>query len=398
MDKTKKRRKKKLNKKILIPFIIVIIITIIPMYRYINNKKENVLSKEKTQVFIKLIDDLNIDVYEKVTNLSFIEMVENGTIVSKETSIDTSKVGKQEVKIAYKDNNNREAEYTFNINVVDNEAPKIDVKDTITTTEGQKIDFQANVKVTDNYDETVKIDVEGEYDFNKKGEYTIYFIAKDSSGNTTKKEAKLIVKERVSQPNQSEEPQDKDGEFTTSKGFKGVTKNGITYIDGVLIANKTYALPASFNPGGLTRETKEAFDKFVAAAKLDGINIWCQSGFRSFATQERLYNNYVARDGKEAADIYSARPGHSEHQTGLACDINDVINSSFNNSAEAKWATKNAYKYGLILRYPEGKSDETGYKYESWHFRYVGVDLATKLYNNGDWITLEDYFGITSKY
>ena len=135
-----------------------------------------------------------------------------------------------------------------------------------------------------------------------------------------------------------------------------------------------------------------------SAALLDGINIWCQSGFRSYDTQKKLYDNYVERDGKISADTYSARPGHSEHQSGLACDINDVINSSFNNSPEAKWAAKNAYKYGLILRYPKDKSDETGYKYESWHFRYVGVELATKLYNNGDWITLEDYFGITSEY
>ena len=81
--------------------------------------------------------------------------------------------------------------------------------------------------------------------------------------------------------------------------------------------------------------------------------------------------------------------------------INDTaffINSNFDNTAQAKWLSENAYKYGFILRFPKGKENETGYIYESWHFRYVGVELATKLYNNGNWITLEEYLGITSEY
>ena len=133
-----------------------------------------------------------------------------------------------------------------------------------------------------------------------------------------------------------------------------------------------------------------------------GFNIWIQSGFRSYGLQEWLYNRYVKRDGKEKADKYSARPGHSEHQSGLAFDIcaKDLpcISSGFNDTAPAKWLATNAYKYGYILRYPQNKTDETGYIYESWHFRYVGKELAAKLYNDGAWLTMEDYFGITSKY
>ena len=134
-----------------------------------------------------------------------------------------------------------------------------------------------------------------------------------------------------------------------------------------------------------------------ADMKALNLNIWLSSGYRSYYDQKYIYNNYVARDGQTAADTYSARPGHSEHQTGLAFDVNQ-INSSFDNTAEAKWMSDNAWKYGLILRYPKGKTNETGYMYESWHFRYVGKELAEKLYNNGDWITLETYFGITSQY
>ena len=134
-----------------------------------------------------------------------------------------------------------------------------------------------------------------------------------------------------------------------------------------------------------------------ADAKAIGLNIYLSSGFRSYSTQKNLYNNYVATDSKTNADTYSARPGHSEHQTGLAFDVNQIDNS-FDNTNEAVWLSNNCYKYGFILRYPKGKSNETGYMYESWHFRYVGKDLAEKLYNNGDWITIESYFGIESKY
>ncbi|MDE5539334.1 MAG: M15 family metallopeptidase [Bacilli bacterium] len=187
-----------------------------------------------------------------------------------------------------------------------------------------------------------------------------------------------------------------DRTFTTSKGYQAVIKNGILYIDGYMISNKSYYLPSNYG-SGLTSDTIKAFNIMKEAAKEEGLNIYISSGFRSYSTQKKLYNNYVARDGVAEADTYSARPGHSEHQSGLAFDVN-TINNSFANTPEGKWLTKNAYKYGFILRYPKGKTNETGYIYEPWHFRYVGKELATKLYNNGDWITLEDYFGITSSY
>ena len=189
----------------------------------------------------------------------------------------------------------------------------------------------------------------------------------------------------------------------TSKGYSIQVKNGITYIDGYMVANKTYSLPSSFNPGKLDSVVSSAADKMFAAAKSEkGYKMWAQSGFRSYSTQESIYNRYVSNDGKANADTYSARPGHSEHQTGLAFDVcsddKPCITSGFNSTPQAKWLSENAWKYGFILRYVEGKTDETGYKYESWHFRYVGSELAEKLYNNGNWITMESYFGFDSKY
>ena len=134
-----------------------------------------------------------------------------------------------------------------------------------------------------------------------------------------------------------------------------------------------------------------------AEATALGLNLYLSSGYRSYTLQEKIYNNYVARDGKTTADTYSARAGHSEHQTGLAFDLN-TIDDSFSYTDEGKWVNDNCYRFGLILRYPKGKENITGYMYESWHLRYVGTELATKLYNNGNWITLEEYFGIDSKY
>ena len=190
---------------------------------------------------------------------------------------------------------------------------------------------------------------------------------------------------------------------TTSKGYSIQEKDGITYIDGYMIANKTYSLPSNFNPGKLDSTVEKAASKMYEAAKSEkGYNMWGQSQFRSYETQKKLYNNYVARDGKAAADTYSARPGYSEHQTGLAFDVcakgKPCITSDFNNTPEAKWLSENAWRFGFILRYVNGKTNETGYKYESWHFRYVGSELAEKLYNNGDWITMESYFGFDSEY
>ena len=183
--------------------------------------------------------------------------------------------------------------------------------------------------------------------------------------------------------------------------------DGITYVDGIMIVNKTYSIPASYiapNSEGyeycascLTSETMTAFNNMQADAQALGLNLYISSGYRSYSYQENLYNNYVYQDGKEAADTYSARPGHSEHQTGLAFDLN-TIDDSFAYTDEGKWVAQNCYKYGLILRYPEGKEKQTGYKYESWHLRYVGTELAEKLYNNGNWITLEENFELTSVY
>ena len=177
--------------------------------------------------------------------------------------------------------------------------------------------------------------------------------------------------------------------------FDITVKDGITYVDGIMIVNKTYSLPKDYNPG-LQKVYKDAFTQMQSAAKLDNINLFIASGFRSYDDQVKLYNAYIKEDGKEKADTYSARPGYSEHQSGLAADINTAA-SWFDDTQEAKWLKQNCYKYGFIIRYPKGEEKYTGYKYESWHLRYVGKELAKKIHDNND-ISLEHYFNITSVY
>jgi D-alanyl-D-alanine carboxypeptidase len=197
---------------------------------------------------------------------------------------------------------------------------------------------------------------------------------------------------------------------TTSKGFQIQEINGATYIDGVLIANKTYALPQDFIPTNpdqpvnadrsstcLDKTLMSAWNTMLKDATAKGLNIYIASGYRSYNYQVNVYNRYVKSDGAAVADTYSSRPGNSEHQTGLCFDLN-TIEDSFQYTNEGKWVNDNCYKYGFCIRFPKGKDSATGYQYESWHLRYVGVDLATKLYNNGDWLSLEEYFGITSQY
>lgn len=179
---------------------------------------------------------------------------------------------------------------------------------------------------------------------------------------------------------------------TAAPAAQSVT--GLTYIDGILVVNKTYALPSDYNPG-VDPDAQAAFDKMQAAAAKEGLNIYISSGFRSYDYQSGLYDRYVKRSGKAEADRYSARPGHSEHQTGLAFDLNS-IDMTFADTDECAWVNEHCAEYGFIIRYPQGSESITGYMYEPWHLRYLGTENAKKVYDSG--LTLEEYLGIDSKY
>ena len=185
-----------------------------------------------------------------------------------------------------------------------------------------------------------------------------------------------------------------DAEVTTAGRTIRIV-DGVAYVDGILIANKKYPLPRDYAPGRLTDEVQAALAELQQAAAGDGLNLYVVSGYRSYDYQGQLYQNYVNRDGKAAADRYSARPGYSEHQTGLAFDLNSTSNS-FAGTPEAQWIAAHAHEYGFIVRYPQGKEAVTGYQYEPWHLRYLGKEIAQAVYDSG--LCLEEYLGIASYY
>ena len=137
----------------------------------------------------------------------------------------------------------------------------------------------------------------------------------------------------------------------------------------------------------------DAYQDFVEGAKKDGFSFIGTTAYRSAAWQKSLYDSYVNKDGVEKADTYSARPGYSEHQLGYSVDLNEPSYKERRISPEGyEWIKNNAYKFGFILRYPEGKDNITGYQEENWHIRYVGKEVAKKIYDLD--ITFDEYYDL----
>ncbi len=210
------------------------------------------------------------------------------------------------------------------------------------------------------------------------------------SSSAVSAEAKSKTKKTDSKAESSSQAEQKEQEST----HKIEQNNGMTFVDDILIVNKTYSLPADYDPG-VSQVALNAFNEMAEAAAADGISLWINSGYRSYQEQEELYNGYASERGTEAADEVSSRPGHSEHQTGLAFDVNDT-SFSFENSPEADWLNAHCAEYGFIIRFPEGKDKYTGYTYEPWHIRYLGTKLAKEVTESG--LCLEEYLDITSEY
>ena len=160
--------------------------------------------------------------------------------------------------------------------------------------------------------------------------------------------------------------------------------------DEIVIANKHYPLSKDYNPGENPTAKAELL-KLIAAMQEAGFPISDHySGFRSYETQTQLYQDYVNQDGKAEADRYSARPGYSEHQTGLAFDLIGTDGDLVTEEKAAQWLLDHAADYGFVVRYLKGKEKETGYMAEEWHLRYVGKE-AKEIVASG--LSLEEYYG-----
>ena len=225
---------------------------------------------------------------------------------------------------------------------------------------------------------------------------------------------KLLEEERLAEEKRQEERlAQQQAKLDLESSFY---ENVITVSNGdskLVLVNKNYALDSSYAPSDLVlpnvlalgheqnktiylrEEASQHLEQLFSAAEQEaGLIFLARSGYRSYETQVSLYQRYVDQNGQEAADRFSARAGHSEHQTGLAIDVTaDSVGGDlsilFGETPEGIWLKENAHRFGYIIRYLEGRESETGYQYEPWHIRYVGIEAATEIYQN-NWI-LEQY-------
>lgn len=324
-----------------------------------------ILYENKISIKLNGKDSIKVEVNEKYKELG---VTIKGTKKGYTTTgkVNTKKLGNY--KLTYTVNTLLKKNVTRTIIVVDTKPPIITLTGgdvTLYTNEEYK---EPGFTAVDNYDKdlTNKVTIENNVNISQPGEYEITYYVEDTSKNKVTVKRKVIVKERT-----------------------GLTGK-LTYINGILLVNKKYSLPSTYNPG-INPTAGAALKELQRAASTAGYNIPLVSGFRSYSRQKTIYNNYVKMDGQAKADTYSARPGNSEHQSGLAFDVGE-INDNYGSTPAGIWLTKNAHNYGFIIRYPQGKTHITGYKYEPWHIRYVGKNHATNIYNRN--ITLEEYLGV----
>ena len=225
-------------------------------------------------------------------------------------------------------------------------------------------------------------------DFFKMENLDRYIKYKEKSKNLTDEEIVVYVNIGL------------DNDFYTNQ------KDSPNKYQNTVLANKYYYLGEDYVPKDLTlinekyssdkkymtKDAANAFEKMAEEASKKGYTIRAVSTYRSYNYQTQLYNQYMKKDGKENADTYSARAGYSEHQTGLAVDVdnNKLSYTSFGKSKEFEWMQENAYKYGFILRYTKEYEPITGYINEPWHYRYVGTEIAKYIQNNP--MTYEEYY------
>ena len=340
MSKRKKINKKKLF--IIIGSILLLIVIGVSIFLFTSKKNVKDIFKYKDKITIEVGSTLPVvnDYLYKNTD-SDIEIEWTGI------ESDDNKIYKPGIYYGSFMYDNEKKNIT--LVVEDTKAPVIEgVKDYEMLAYEKVPNFLENVTVSDNSMEEITPKIEGEYDSEKTGTYNLKCTASDSSGNTSSKEFKLVVKE--------------NSNVKISKTKNGNTiKNyyGITYIDDVIIANKSYSLPSNFVPNNLVTingyirvvdYVRDAFNELKSDSSVLGLNIYASSGYRSYSDQKYIYDNYVRMDGKEKADTYSSRAGYSDHQTGLTIDLN-TVNISFAGTNESNWLKDNSWKNGFIITY-----------------------------------------------
>lgn len=286
-------------------------------------------------------------------------------------------VGKYDLEITYK-NGFINQKSTIHVLVEDKEKPvfiKADKKIYISLGE-KNYAYDKHFEVKDASECKLEFQTD-KIDPSKTGTYPLIVTAIDASGNKATLTSTVIVQETKKEPAQTTQ--------------KEPTQIEPTYVNGILIVNKKYPLPADYAPME-NAEAKQRLQNMILAMQKAGLNVSNNySGYRSYAYQNTLYNSYVNTYGKKEADTFSARAGYSEHQSGLAFDLISTDGNLIETQPEAKWIEENAHRYGFIVRYPKGKEEITGYMAEPWHVRYIG-EKATEIWKLN--ITLEEYLGV----
>ena len=359
-----------------------------------NQKKEQDYAKME----ITFHKDRQILEYgEKIDSSSFVK--HSVGEVKSYPSVHTKKTGIQTITyVLTYERQTKNIPYT--VDVQDTKKPEIKLKENHVTLEyGQTYDVADNIKsVRDPIDgplKKAKKTAAGSYWIDSRlntleaGSYTITIHAQDRNGNRADQKFTVTAKEKVEQkPKKVNTPSDDELSSASQSGGSTAASVEPYYVNGVLLVNKKHALPQNY--GGMDSNAYAALQQLQAGAEAAGYSMPLISGYRSYAYQASLYNSYVAQDGQALADTYSARPGHSEHQSGLAFDIG-ALDNGYGNTPDGRWLHAHCADYGFIIRYPAGKESITSYQYEPWHVRYVGKEIASQIMAQG--ITLEEYLG-----
>lgn len=358
------KRKRKLRKNRLLVLIVLIFVILLIINTLTSNK--NQYSKETNEIIKKNnINNIDNKSYSKTLDealksnnyiIDFIKEYEKINYIEKDNFIDN--INKY-LKIGY---NGDEVNNIFKLSELN----------------------QQKILNYDKLDFSKYIDIKN-FDIDKLDRYNIYL----EKNNYNIKDVVTYVNVSIDKPFYTDtvETNDPDSLFVLVNKYNHLPNNykpsDITYVDG-----------AYGNQVPFRNVLKDSFIKLQQAAKDEiNINLMPTTAFRNQSFQTTLYNNYVKSDGIEKADTYSARPGYSEHQTGLAIDLkNTALSNTRLTDDNYEWLHNNAYKYGFIIRFPKDKEFITGYQFENWHIRYVGEEAAKIIYDNN--LTLEEYIDL----
>ncbi len=367
-------KNKKINKNILILVVTIIILILVVVAFFILNKHEK--TETKNEIYSKnAITTMNkLNIYDKINKLEYSKTIE---VLLEENNFKTEYINEYS-KINYQNINN----FSNTINELLTKNYKHEEINYILDNFSNNLDIILNME---------KINIMQFKDFkNFKLNNLERYIDYKNNSNYDLETVVTYVNIGLD-----------------LKGYSKYTSYTLEEAEDLsILVNKYHKLPDDYEPTDLVElsfkngsytyklrsEAAEAFERLTSAALLDNVIIYPYSAYRSFKTQNVLYTRYKDRDGVELADTYSARPGFSEHQLGLAVDVRS--NTLIDNLTEKdyKWMLDNSYKYGFIVRYPKGKQHITQFKEEPWHIRYLGTETATKVHDSN--LTYDEYYDL----